>query len=667
MQTSATEAAIASPREARIILSLQDKCSTLFGYPAQSVSTDLTFLALGADSLLLLRLAHAVQEKFKIKVPFRRLMTDLNTIGTLASHLDLQLPPEGPPQASEEATNAPATFTQEKNDAGVASNMEAPQIQQIFAQQLKVIGLQLELLAGQTPQLPMLNAIQARTPTTALPVRLIASESLPRHSDIYDWTYCPSWMRSSIIVGRPVQPCTHWLVFADGQGLADELAHQLRCEGAAAFVVRHGREFAQLSENEWTIQPERQQDYDRLLAGLSTLPSRIVHLANFGPPEGLDDFSTIFTPYLSLVLLAKALDAAGASTELIVVSSQLHDVLDAGTNDPAKALISGPCVAIEKEFPSIHCRSVDFDSTNEDRQAKPNLIRQLRHEIDFGPGERSVAYALGQRWIPCVQRVRIPRGLAVPLKESGVCWITGGLGGVGLCIAEWLVRNRRAKLVLSGRTASAQDPKLGPLRDLGAELMVFPADVSSKSGMSAAFEQVKARFGCVNGLVHAAGIGAGGFIANEPSAELSALKPKVLGTMVLDHLLRDEPLEFRLLCSSLAAITSSIGRAQYISANAFLDSYAARVGASGDRHVVSVNWDTWRGIGMDPSPERLPAHLRELCQRESAFGMEAAEALELTGAILASRLRRVIVSTRELPILDRIDQNADAVAPVAHP
>jgi hypothetical protein len=70
---------------------------------------------------------------------------------------------------------------------------------------------------------------------------------------------------------------------------------------------------------------------------------------------------------------------------------------------------------------------------------------------------------------------------------------------------------------------------------------------------------------------------------------------------------------------------------------------------------------------MDPTPERLPAHLRELHKRESAFGMVPAEALELTGAILASRLPRVIVSTRELPTLDRIRQNGAAVAPFARP
>lgn len=659
MQTLTTEATVARAREARIIVTLQEKCGALFGYPAQSVATDLTFLALGADSLLLLRLAHAVQENFKIKVPFRRLMTDLNTIGMLAAHLEQQLPPEEQPRAAEETAQPPSNGTGQQTDAPVLTNVEAPQIQQIFAQQLKVIGLQLELLGGQRAALPGLNGTQTRSAPVA-PAKSSESETASRRSDIYEWTYCPSWMRSSIVAGGSIQPCNRWLLFADSRGLADELANQLRSEGATTLVVRHGWEFARLSEDEWTIHPERQQDYDKLLADISGLPSRIVHFVNFGRPEAKDDFSTIFTPYLSLVFLAKALDSAGSSGELIVVSSQLHDVLGGGTHDPAKALISGPCAAIGKEFPSVHCRSIDFDANGADRQANLNAVRQLRNEVDFGAGESTVAYALGQRWVPCFEQVRIPRGIAAPVKEGGVYWITGGLGGVGLCMAEWLVRNYQAKLVLSGRTASAEDRNLQKLRDLGAEWMVLAADVSSESDMSSALAQVRARFGRVNGLVHAAGVGAGGFIANEPSAELSALKPKVLGTMVLERLLHDEPLEFTLLCSSLAAITSSIGRAQYISANAFLDSYAARVGASGDRHAVSVNWDTWRGIGMDPSPDRLPAHLRELSKRESAFGMEAAEALELTGAILASRLPRVIVSTRELPVRDRVRQKADA-------
>ena len=56
------------------------------------------------------------------------------------------------------------------------------------------------------------------------------------------------------------------------------------------------------------------------------------------------------------------------------------------------------------------------------------------------------------RWVQCFEPVHLPSPSAPVLRQEGVYFITGGLGGVGLTLAEYLRKTRKAKLVLLGRS-----------------------------------------------------------------------------------------------------------------------------------------------------------------------------------------------------------------------
>lgn len=108
------------------------------------------------------------------------------------------------------------------------------------------------------------------------------------------------------------------------------------------------------------------------------------------------------------------------------------------------------------------------------------------------------------------------------------------------------------------------------------------------------------------GILHTAG-----FITNESTRDLdrqtlaAVLRPKVAGTLVLDALSRDLPLDFFGLFSSVASILGA-KEAHYAAANAFLDAFAHVSKAQG-RPVLSVNWGPWAGAGMAASPDRMRA------------------------------------------------------------
>src|SRR5262249_1187934 len=159
------------------------------------------------------------------------------------------------------------------------------------------------------------------------------------------------------------------------------------------------------------------------------------------------------------------------------------------------------------------------------------------------------------RWKMSYERVRLEQTDGKQLvKEDGVYLITGGVGGIGLAIAEFLARTARVKLILVGRsslpdreeweewiiTHDEQDElstrlrKIRAIEELGAEVLPLSADVTDLEQMHRVVALSRQRFGQVNGVIHAAGIPGGGIIqlkALEDSALV--LAPKVQGTRVI--------------------------------------------------------------------------------------------------------------------------------------
>jgi hypothetical protein len=131
------------------------------------------------------------------------------------------------------------------------------------------------------------------------------------------------------------------------------------------------------------------------------------------------------------------------------------------------------------------------------------------------------------------------------------------------------------------------------------------------------------------------------------------------------HALADEfGTDFLLLCSSLSAVIGGVGHVDYCGANAFLDTFAEANRGRPGVHVVSVNWNAWRDVGMAVElalPSALLAWRAEIHQA----GISPAEGTDAVSRILASRLVHCAVSKEDLPELLR--QNFTYTPPAAQP
>ncbi len=506
-------------------------------------------------------------------------------------------------------------------------------------------------------------------------------KNTPKKLNIANWFYIPSWQRSMLPqllkTGLSGVEGGCWLVFVDECGLGEKMVQQLAVSGQDAIAVRVGEQFNHQSDRLYTMNPQQRQDYDTLLTELSTLgkkPRTIVHLWSVTTVDR-PELSEVLGFY-SLLFLAQALGEQDLtdSVEIGIVSNNMQAVTGSEVLCPEKALVLGACKVIPLEYSNITCRSIDIDVVFPFKQTwqEEKLINQLLAELTTKTSfDQIIAYRGFHRWVQDFQPVQLDGDVArnPRLRDKGVYLITGGLGGVGLALAEYLAQTVQAKLILIGRspipnhseweqwllTHEPQDAvssiiqKLQTIEALSAQVMVINADITNLEQMSAAIQKANHQFGEIHGVIHAAAVPGGGMIQRTTQAAIaSAIAPKVKGTRVLDLLFRDTKLDFFILCSSLSSFTGGLGIVDYTAENAFVDAFAHYRTSQNSSSTISINWDRWKGLGMAVAVE---ARHQVITGEELVAGMTVSEGVEAFRRILSSStVPQVIVSTQDFPV-----------------
>lgn len=192
------------------------------------------------------------------------------------------------------------------------------------------------------------------------------------------------------------------------------------------------------------------------------------------------------------------------------------------------------------------------------------------------------------------------RGGPAPLLR-GTQLITGGLGGLGLTLADWLVTQGARSLVLMGRSAPSEEvcARLESLRRLGAEVRAVQVDVGSRADLAAQLRVIQAEMAPVRGVFHLAGVLRDGLLDGQTAETFRrVLGPKVEGARNLHALTHD--LDHFVLYSSAAVLLPSASQANYAAANAFLDALASHRRGLG-LAALSLQWGPFSGVGLAAS------------------------------------------------------------------
>ena len=171
-----------------------------------------------------------------------------------------------------------------------------------------------------------------------------------------------------------------------------------------------------------------------------------------------------------------------------------------------------------------------------------------------------------------------PSKRPVTFRSDGDVPLTGGLGGLGLVLAQWMVERGARHLVLVGRsgaTSAAAHEALAAMHERGASVVVARANVADEQEVARVIDESNETMPPLRGVIHLAAVLDDGILLQLNQERFrTVMAPKMYGAWNLHTLTLDKPLDFFVLFSSVASVLASPGQGNYVAANAFLDALA---------------------------------------------------------------------------------------------
>jgi phthiocerol/phenolphthiocerol synthesis type-I polyketide synthase E len=391
-----------------------------------------------------------------------------------------------------------------------------------------------------------------------------------------------------------VRPGARWLVCGMGRAAA-MLAAKL---GPQAAWVEHPRDAA-------------------ALAATGFKPSQIVHATALGnAPFTLADL----VAWMQALAPLRWFDTAPlllACTNAVAVGGERR------LRPDLAGLTAAPGTLMAEQF-GLRCACIDLGATDDQAaclMAEADAIVPL------------VAWRHGRRWVRDWQAQ--PETPPAKLREGGVWLITGGTGGIGLLAARHLAQRARAQLLLTGRSLGNPEfaAAIAAITAAGGAVETMAADLAEPGVPARLVARALERFGALDGIVHAAGLGDGGMVlAMAPPALAAHMAVKPDSALALEAALAGRPLDHFVLFSSHSGAFGAFGQFAYATANAALAGVAEALVAAGRRETVAVHWDRWQGVGM---AVRAEARHQMMAGSPLPGGLPPEEALALLDRVLS--------------------------------
>ena len=469
-----------------------------------------------------------------------------------------------------------------------------------------------------------------------------------------DWFFQETWRQQSAPAGAAADG--GWL-FYTGEGTPSAIVESFRKRnpGATVHCVRQGAEFGRDGED-FAVRPGSLDDAISMVRELRANGESIGHVVHLWTSDAGPDERIASDGLHTLVALIRAMAEVGwTAWDLDVVVSGTQEVIPGDVTNPMAATLTGPCRVVSLEHPRVRARLLDIDES-----PMRWTTDAVAHELGTEMCAQAPVVALrhGRRWVPEYAPMTPEPTETVPWRTGGVYLITGGLGGIGLAMAERLVREYAAKVVLLGRRGAPSKATWPASLDGAAEVVI--GDVSDTADVQRAIDHAFASFGALHGVIHAAGVPGEGLIQLKAPAEVDeVLRPKVGGTLALAEALGigkpDEiDLDFLVLFSSITSTTGGgPGQVDYCAANAYLDAFAAAYDTP-ERRVVAIGWGEWAWNAWEEGLAGYDQELQDFFRDNRArIGIDFDAGWRAMGTALSSGQPRVVVCSQDFPMIVR--------------
>jgi myxalamid-type polyketide synthase MxaE and MxaD len=413
----------------------------------------------------------------------------------------------------------------------------------------------------------------------------------------------------------------NWLIFSEGP-IGQKLAEHLRANGADCTIVTVGQSYKLIGEQQYELSVEAPEEFNQLLKelygqsgeqaiGVIYLWGMLAPVVNNSRRQLVHASQDLVSIGILHLIQAIAEAKQELSCHLWLVTSGVHVIEE---HDRTTGLFQAPLWGLGRvvvyEHQNLHSTLIDLDATPSDE-----CLSALFKEIWSDEEEDEIALRGDRRYAARLARYTVPdeQEQAQPLfRADGTYLITGGLSGVGLRTAQWMIEQGVRYLVLMGRRGVPEDAEatLQAMRKTGACVRVLKGDVAREDHLENVLTRIRREMPPLRGVFHSAVI-LDDSILLQMSRErfLDVMFPKVDGAWNLHRLTLDDPLDYFVLFSSAASLIGSPGQGNYAAANAFMDilaSYRIQHGYP----ALCINWGRWSEIGQavkENRAERLNA------------------------------------------------------------
>lgn len=403
-------------------------------------------------------------------------------------------------------------------------------------------------------------------------------------------------------------PNGKWLIFMDSGRIGKNVLVRLRSRGATCVRVDNDRTFTKQSAHDYKVDFTDPNQLARLLDDVFTNQGGLTGIIYFGcldAPSWED--TTVDTlrsfqegVFLGTLYLTQALVRAQPDKfpKLWFVTQGAIAVRpDDESRSVAQSALWGFARTMMLEHPELRCTCVDLDGT-----IRFDTITTLVQQFEYADDEEHIAFRSDGRWVGRFTRAQMADAPPVDfkLRPDASYLITGGLGGLGLSVAKWMIGAGARHVALMGRKGPTEEAaKI--LRDMekgGAKVKHLSCDVSDPNDVLSALCLFGAEWPELRGIVHTAGVLDDRTIMELSSPNIQTVfGPKVFGAWNLHSLTSTQELDFFVLYSSGASLLGSSGQANYSAGNAFLDALAHARQCRGMRGM-SIQWGAFLDVGL---------------------------------------------------------------------
>lgn len=495
-------------------------------------------------------------------------------------------------------------------------------------------------------------------------------KKIEKNGSCHNLLFKPTWIEKPLLRIETTGIHKNVLIFMDEDNQQhNNIAEEIKSSGFDVYKVYRSNRNLNNDGHSFNV---TQGEYSDLVLVLNKLQQKSLQLHNVLYLWSLDDYNRVeqatgdinlnkHSLALDIIYLLRAIkeNKINSKFKLITVTNNCQPALRGkDVLFPEKSEVLGVIKTIPLEFEQVQAVNIDFDCQDFKTQS---ISRSILTELSVIDKDAFIAYRNAKRFVMVIEKVKELKQDAIneiTVRKGGTYIVLGGQGGLGVEIIKHLADKEQANFIVIsrsefpdvnqwGKLQNSQDLMNSRIKDnisafkevlaKGSRLAFYKADITDYDSLKAVFDEVRHKFGSINGIIHAAGILQDALILNMDSEKFySVLKPKMLGTVFADKLTENDPVDFMILFSGFVSYVGIMGQSNHTSANFFEDSFTYYRNFVKRKRTLTINWGIWGTIGIVAKP----MYIQSL--KEKGFSpMEVKEALDAFDKVISTDMPQV--------------------------